>query len=75
MKWWKDPKWWELAFVRMVRTLAQGALAGIGTSATTMHEVNWIIVASTAVFAGICSLITSVAFGIPEYEGDEPNDN
>ena len=57
-------KWFKAAAVRAVKTVAQTAVAAIGTTAL-MQEVNWLLVASTALLAGILSLLTSVA-GLPE---------
>ena len=62
MKNWK--LWIKAAGVRAVKTVAQTALATIGTSAA-MGEVNWMLVGSSALLAGILSLLTSVA-GLPE---------
>lgn len=56
--------WLKAAFIRAIRTVAQTAIATIGTSAA-MGEVNWIAVGSTALLAGILSMLTSVA-GLPE---------
>jgi len=57
-------KWFKAAGVRAVKTIAQTAVATIGTSAV-MGDVNWKMVLSASVLAGILSLLTSVA-GIPE---------
>lgn len=56
--------WWKAAGVRAVKTIAQTCIATIGASAL-LSDVNWIIVLSTAVLAGVLSLLTSVA-GLPE---------
>lgn len=56
--------WAKAAAVRAVKTLAQTAVATIGTTAA-MSAVDWPLVASTAALAGILSLLTSVA-GLPE---------
>ena len=61
---WK--KWWKAAWVRAVRTVAQTAIAAVGTAAV-LSEVNWLSVGSAAVLAGILSLLTSLA-GLPEEE-------
>ena len=64
----KDKNYWtnwaKAALVRAVKTVAQTAVATIGT-AVAMGEVNWIMVGSASALAGILSLLTSVA-GIPE---------
>jgi len=62
----KNMKWWKAAGVRAVKTVAQTAVATIGTGAM-LSNVNWVVVASTAALAGILSLLTSVA-GLPEVE-------
>lgn len=59
-------KWFKAAGVRAIKTVAQTAVATIGTSAA-MGDVNWQLVLSSAVLAGILSLLTSVA-GLPELE-------
>lgn len=61
--------WWKAAGIRAIKTVAQTAVATIGTSAV-ISEVNWIMVASASVLAGILSLLTSVA-GLPELENHE----
>ena len=70
MEWIKDKKWWEMALGRAIRTVAQSALAYIGTSAPVMHDVNWIMVISAGVFGGVVSILTSIAVGMPEYKED-----
>ena len=56
--------WIKAAGVRAIKTVAQTAVATIGTTAV-MAEVNWALVGSAALLAGILSLLTSVA-GLPE---------
>lgn len=60
--------WFKAAAVRAVKTVAQTAVATIGTSAA-MGEVNWIMVGSASLLAGILSLLTSIA-GLPEVKAE-----
>ncbi len=68
MKDWK--KFLTAAGIRAVRTVAQTAIATIGTSAI-LSDVNWGIVVSASVLAGILSILTSVATGLPEVDKNE----
>ena len=56
--------WLKAGLIRAIKTVAQTAVATIGTAAT-MGTVDWIAVGSTSVLAGVLSLLTSVA-GLPE---------
>lgn len=58
--------WIKAAGIRALKTIAQTAIATIGTTAV-MEEVNWLMVGSASLLAGILSLLTSLA-GLPELE-------
>lgn len=62
-------QWWKYAGIRALKTVCQTAIASIGTAAV-LSEVNWIMVGSASVLAGILSLLTSLA-GIPEVKENE----
>lgn len=73
---------WKATSIRAVRTICQTAIAIIGT-ATLMSDVNWQMVVSASALAGILSVLTSIATGLPEVEyqrhiymsADEPEDS
>ena len=62
-------QWFKAAGIRAVKTMAQTTIATIGTSAT-MGEVNWVMVGSASLLAGVVSILTSVA-RIPEVKEGE----
>ena len=64
----KFKKWIKAAGIRAIKTVAQTAVATIGTSAA-IAEVNWVLVGSASLLAGILSLLTSVA-GLPELKDE-----
>lgn len=62
-------QWWKAAGIRAIKTMAQTAVATIGSSAV-ISAVDWKIVASSSLLAAILSLLTSIA-GLPELENME----
>ena len=58
--------WWKAAGIRALKTVAQTAVATIGTTAV-ISEVNWIAVVSASLLAGVLSMLTSVG-GLPEVD-------
>lgn len=61
-----DKKWWKAAGTRAIKTMAQSAVAAIGASAM-ITEINWAVVVSATLIAGLLSVLTSLA-GLPEVE-------
>lgn len=61
-----NKQWAKAAAIRAIKTVAQTAVATIGTTAV-FHEVDWLIVGSSALLAGVLSMLTSIA-GLPEVE-------
>ena len=61
-----NKKWLKCAGIRALKTVCQTAIATIGTSAA-FHEVDWLMVGSASLLAGILSILTSLA-GLPECE-------
>lgn len=68
----KFKKWIKAAGIRAIKTVAQSALATIGTTAL-FNQVDWRVVAGAALLAGILSLLTSIA-GLPELKEDQENE-
>ena len=66
-------KWIKKAAIRAGKTVAQAAIAGIGTAAT-MGQVDWKYVISASILAGVISILTSIA-GIPEIPAEETEDS
>ena len=63
-------EFWRKAGIRALRTVAQTAIGTIG-AATLIQEVNWVVVASASVLAGVVSILMSIATGLPEVEGEK----
>lgn len=64
-----NPKWWSAAGIRALKTVCQSAL-GVLSGCVLFSEVNWAVVGSTALLAGILSMLTSLA-GLPEVDSRE----
>ncbi len=58
-------EFWVAAGIRALRTVCQTAISVIGTTAL-IQDVNWVVVGSSALLAGILSVLTSIATGLPE---------
>lgn len=61
-----NKKWLKCAGIRALKTICQTAIATIGT-ATVLEDVNWIMIGSASLLAGVLSILTSIA-GLPEVE-------
>ena len=61
-----NKKWLKCALIRAIKTICQTAIASIGT-ATVLEDVNWLMICSASLLAGILSILTSLA-GLPECE-------
>ena len=66
-EWWK--KWIKAAGIRAIKTICQTAIATIGT-ATVLDEVNWALIVSASLLAGIVSLLSNLS-GLPEIEEED----
>ena len=60
-----DKEFWKASLIRALRTICQTAIASIGT-ALVLEDVNWIFVISASGLAGLLSILTSIATGLPE---------
>lgn len=67
MMWYADKEWWKKALDRAIRSFAQGILVGIG-ECVMIQEVNWVVAIGTGGLMAVVSVLTSIAFGLPEYK-------
>lgn len=65
-----NKEFWIKALIRAIRTICQTAIATIGT-AVVISDVNWQMVISASILAGILSVLTSIATGLPEVQSAE----
>lgn len=65
--------WFKAAAVRAVKTMAQSALAVLGSGMIGVMDVDWMNLVSIAVMAGVCSVLTSIA-GLPEVKEEVPDE-
>lgn len=65
--WYTDKEWWKKALDRAIRSFAQGILVGIG-ECVMIQEVNWVVAIGTGGLMAVVSVLTSIAFGLPEYK-------
>ena len=63
----KNKEFWRATAIRAIKTVCQTAIATIGT-ASVLSEVNWLVVASASILAGILSVLTSIVAGLPEVD-------
>lgn len=66
----KCSAFWRATAVRAIKTICQTAIATIGT-ATLITDVNWLVVGSASLLAGILSVLTSIVTGLPEVDANE----
>lgn len=65
--------WFKAAGIRAVKTMAQSALAVLGSGMIGVMDVDWMNLVSIAVMAGVCSVLTSIA-GLPEVKEEVPDE-
>lgn len=63
----KNKKFWQATAIRAIKTICQTAIATIGTG-KLVSEIDWKVVVSASVVAGILSVLTSIVTGLPEVE-------
>lgn len=66
----KCSAFWRATAIRAIKTICQTAIATIGT-ATLITDVNWLVVGSASLLAGILSVLTSIVTGLPEVDTNE----
>lgn len=64
-----NKKWWKAASIRALRTMAQTAIAVIGTS-MVLTDVNWVALVSSSILSGLLSMLTSIG-GLPEVKVED----
>ena len=67
-----NKQFWKAAGIRALKTFAQTAVSMIPVAASIV-EVNWYMVLGTAALAGVCSILTSIATGLPEVDYEKDN--
>lgn len=65
-----NQKFWKAAGIRAIKTICQTAIASIGTAAV-LSSVDWKLVVSASVLAGILSVLTSISTGLPEVNEED----
>ncbi len=73
MKYLTSTVWWQASLIRALKTVCQTLIAMIGTS-TLIEQVDWKVVASSAILSGVLSILTSLA-GLPEVNTEETQEN
>lgn len=63
----KNKEFWRATAIRAIKTICQTAIATIGT-ASLLSEVNWLVVGSASLLAGVLSVLTSIVVGLPEVD-------
>ncbi len=63
----KNKEFWKATAIRAIKTICQTAIATIGT-ASLLSEVNWLVVGSASLLAGVLSVLTSIVVGLPEVD-------